>query len=1351
MERRSLEANFAAPPKIYSPVPIWWWSGEPLVKEQLRWQMERLSEGGVFNILILNLAPDGPLFGSDPDDPPFFSERWWDCFLFVLEQAERLGMLVWFYDQLGFSGARLQDRLVFAHPEFLGAAVRWIETTVKGGESVSLQPPPKTVPLAAHALPADGEGSARCLAVFSEKTSTPFRWQAPTGRWRVVLFYAVPSKFDYLNPKACAALLDTVHGEIERRAGKYLGKVLVGSFQDEFPMLPRWTWRFPDEFRKRKGYDVREWLPSLFFPTNEEGMKVRCDVLEVLSSMAEEAFFRPLFEWHEKHGLLCGYDQTNRNADPIEGQRWYLDYWKTMRWFSAPGQDHGGDAKPHAAIAQCYRRPRVWLEGFHSSGWGHTIDELTGWLHRWYQRGANLYNPHAVYYSTKGSWWEWAPPSTCWRQPYWRHYRIFAEHITRLSYLLSQGTHVCPLAVLNPSTTVHAHMGLGEPDEVARTCQQIYWELVGNPNWWGPRLGVLDKDGRDFTVLDEDSLERAKVQRGALVVGQNRVQVVLLPGVDVLRAKSFERLRALVKSGGTVIAVGRMPTQILGKSKDETITAIKEMFGASPLDNHSPYSESAHPSGGRGVFVKDPNQVPSVLNQVLPRIVEGVPYLHRRIGREDFFFVVHPKVFANPRPVEGTTLEPLTVTAKFSVKGVPHLWDTTTGQVRPLPAREVDGGVEVDLDFSVASGLVISFRKGKLASPQPVREETVLELDGLWDITYELTLDNRWGDFDLPASDIVPVQVRRFRHRTESETEDGLTLKWHHPETDDSGWEQITYSFSTYLLKRGPFKPEQAPSVSVTGNEPGWQPVRLSLKLGIENDPIHHGTLGPKGHVPEEFVDLGDGAEGEQFDLFTHVVSATERMMWLCIGGRSGKEVWLNGEKVMGFTDGDLVFAPVKLREGQNTLLLRLTRRVGRLRAFFQFLDTPTKTITPHWIWFPELPYPDFGIPQCWRAFRRTLTLPAPVQSGWIGVVADSGYRLWVNGQFVGEGQIDRKQTALQKHDVTEFLQQGRNVIAIQAWTEGGAAALLVYGDIVLQNGERIHFVSDSSWRIGAWAVGQEPSDWMEPHHDDSWWGRAMSQGIPPTAPWGEVEGLPIVKSPHPLPRAGWLEGEPDRPFEPLFEPFPDRTKRVSWLRFLLPPGATKMRTKVKGQMRVFVDGQEIEPDSDGSYPLPQPQKERRLCAIRIVTEQGYPEAAAILEPLTFEVDKGRMGLGAWSDWGLSCYSGGIVYEKAFQFSLYPASPVPRPPSQQGLFILDLGKVRGTAEVWLNGQKVGVRAWAPYRFDLTDKLRDGENLLRIVVYSSLGPHFSEAIPTPYLFAEQRLAGLFGPVRIIRRQ
>ncbi len=1335
-----LTEQFREPPKEFSPVPIWWWSGEPLVKERLRWQMERLAEAGVFQVLVLNLAPNGPLFGSEPDDPPFFSEAWWDCFLFVLQQAEQLGMRVWFYDQLGFSGARFQDQLVFAHPEFRGAAVRWLEMRARSGQTVTLTPPLNVIPLAIHALPVGDEAQSRCLAVFYEGTVLPFQWKAPAGSdWRLLLFYAVASKFDYLNPAACQALLDKVYGELERRAGKYFGSVLVGSFQDELPALPKWTWRFPDEFRRRKGYEIREWLPALFFSTIEEGKKVRSDAIEVLAAMAEEAFFRPLLEWHEQRGLLIACDQMCRNAAPIEGQHWYLDYFRLMRWFSAPGQDHSGDCKPHDAIAQLYGRRRVWLEGFHSSGWGHTLDELSQWLHRWYQRGANLYNPHAVYYSTKGSWWEWAPPSICWRQPYWQHFRLFATHIARLSFLLSQGHHVCPLAVLYPSTTIQAQMGLGSPDEAAKVCQQVYWALVGNPNWWQPQLGVLDQDYRDFTIVDEDGLQNAKVQKGALLVGNYRLRTIVLPAATVLRAKTFERLLSFAQSGGTVIAVGRVPELLLGKTSEETAALVRSLFGVSPSEQPNHRTEVTFPSGGSGVFVKEPEMVTEVLAAKLPRTVEGVPYRHWRIDREDFFFVVHPRVFTNPRPVEGVEIDPTQIVARFSVKGVPHLWDPLTGEVTPLPALVNEKGTEVRLNFSQATGLVLSFRRGKPATPSPApTEKEVLQLTGTWDITYLPTLDNRWGDFDLPPSLTVPVQVRRFRFRSEGEHEDGLALGWHLPDFDDRSWSWSTYSFGTYLLRRGPFQTGNAPSPQVTGKEPEWQPVRVSLKLGIEADPLHRTTLGPKGVVPEEFVDLGLGKEGEQFDLFTKVVASQNRTLWLCVSGCCGKEIWLNGEQVLPETDADLVSVPVRLRAGQNPLLLRVRRRLERLRLLFQFLEEPQRKPTPQWIWFPELPYPDFATPQCWRAFRRNLIIPAPVQSAWLGIVAESGYRLWVNGHFLGEGRIDHTKVALQRYEIGSYLQPGQNTIAVRAWNDGGAAGLLIYGEVVLRNGGQLVFVSDPSWRVNAWESGQEPSDWMETHHDDRWWQRAMSQGEPPMAPWGEVSGLPQSQAPHPLPRAGWLKGQPERPFEPAFEPFPDQPKRTSWVRFVVPPGATKMQVRIRGQLRAFVDGREVFPDSEGAFLLPQPEKDQRIAALQFVSEIGYPDTAAILEPITFEVSKGRMGLGAWADYGLSCYAGGISCETTFYLD-----------TAEGQWQLDLGKVRGTAEVWLNGEKVGIRVWAPFRFDLTGKVRVGENRLRVVIYSSLGPHYSQAIPTPYLFAEQHLAGLFGPVRLVR--
>jgi hypothetical protein len=41
-----LVRRFDEPPRSFSPVPIWWWSGEKLDAKRLRWRLERFEEEG---------------------------------------------------------------------------------------------------------------------------------------------------------------------------------------------------------------------------------------------------------------------------------------------------------------------------------------------------------------------------------------------------------------------------------------------------------------------------------------------------------------------------------------------------------------------------------------------------------------------------------------------------------------------------------------------------------------------------------------------------------------------------------------------------------------------------------------------------------------------------------------------------------------------------------------------------------------------------------------------------------------------------------------------------------------------------------------------------------------------------------------------------------------------------------------------------------------------------------------------------------------------------------------------------------------------------------------------------------
>ncbi|WP_420152035.1 glycosyl hydrolase [Siphonobacter sp.] len=129
--------------------------------------------------------------------------------------------------------------------------------------------------------------------------------------------------------------------------------------------------------------------------------------------------------------------------------------------------------------------------------------------------------------------------------------------------------------------------------------------------------------------------------------------------------------------------------------------------------------------------------------------------------------------------------------------------------------------------------------------------------------------------------------------------------------------------------------------------------------------------------------------------------------------------------------------------------------------------------------------------------------------------------------------------------------------------------------------------------------------------------------------------------------------------------------------------------------------------------------------------------------------------LSDWSqhtDASIRYYSGTATYTQTFQWS-----------DQKGRYWLDLGKVANMAEVKLNGQSCGVAWTFPYRVELTQYLKAGENQLQIEVSNTwanrlIGDHrLPEKQRITHTTAPYRLegrplleAGLRGPVQIITR-
>jgi hypothetical protein len=135
------------------------------------------------------------------------------------------------------------------------------------------------------------------------------------------------------------------------------------------------------------------------------------------------------------------------------------------------------------------------------------------------------------------------------------------------------------------------------------------------------------------------------------------------------------------------------------------------------------------------------------------------------------------------------------------------------------------------------------------------------------------------------------------------------------------------------------------------------------------------------------------------------------------------------------------------------------------------------------------------------------------------------------------------------------------------------------------------------------------------------------------------------------------------------------------------------------------------------------------------------------------------LAFNALADWSQHAndsvrhYSGTATYTQTFRWK------PPRHRAAQRVY-LDLGQVHNLAEVQLNGQPIGTAWTAPYRLDITDALRKGDNKLSIRVTNTWANRLSgdQALPpdqrrtwtpAPSPAAGKPLlpAGLLGPVSI----
>ena len=547
---RELAERVRAPGHRFRSAPFWAWNAQ-LEERELKWQIQVFHEmgfGGFFMHARVGLATR------------YLSQEWFRCVRFCVEEAKRLGMTAWLYDEdrwpSGAAGglATNDDRF---RARRLCLACAGVRAELPGYPSENV--------LGAFEIASD-TGEYRWLAELPERASDGGK--LAVIYWKMLKddpWFNGEAYLDTLNPQAVRRFLDITHEAYQRECGKDFGSAIPGIFTDEPAFahllnqeLP-WTELLPKVFVETHGYDLLAHLPELFFDRKDQTFnRVRHDYYESCTELFLEAFPRQIGEWCQAHRLvLTGHTM---HEDLIALQRGSCG--AAMRFYEyeqVPGidllteyMDVIDSAKQCASVARQLGRPRRLCEAYGCTGWdfplaGHKA--LGEWL---LVLGINFRVPHLAWYSMEGEAKRDYPASISFHSPWWRHYHAVEDHFARLNAALDGTVETRDLLVIHPIESCWGWKAAPTQEE----CLCYSKGLIALRN-------ALMREHLEFDYGDEVLMSRhARLDGRTLWVGQANYRAVLLPEMAMIRGTTLELLRRFADAGGLVAYLGEPPTHL---------------------------------------------------------------------------------------------------------------------------------------------------------------------------------------------------------------------------------------------------------------------------------------------------------------------------------------------------------------------------------------------------------------------------------------------------------------------------------------------------------------------------------------------------------------------------------------------------------------------------------------------------------------------------------------------------------------------------------------------------------------------------------------------------------------------
>jgi alpha-L-rhamnosidase/Glycosyl hydrolases family 2, sugar binding domain len=574
-------------------------------------------------------------------------------------------------------------------------------------------------------------------------------WTPPAGRWVVVrLGYSLTGhqnspaspeatglEVDKLNPTFTRAYFTNYLDQYKDATGGLMGNrglkyVLTDSWEAG---VANWTNDMFAEFSKRRGYDMKPWLPALtgnVVESAEATDRFLWDFRKTLSEMVVEYHYDMLTQIVKERGMMGRYSESHESgraliADGMDVKR-SATIPMSATWTNGPGRAqtrYDADVLESASVAHIYGQNLVAAESMTASqgvgsSWAFSPETLKPTADRELSNGLNRFVIHcSVHQSTDdkipglslGPFGQWFNRHETWAE----YAKPWMTYLARSSYMLQQGKFSADIAYY-----------YGEDSNIT-----AMFAANARP--------VPPGHGFDFINSDAILKQLSASPTGTLTTpsGMSYRVLALDPNSQHMPLAVLRKIRDLVNAGAVVVGPKPIDSPSLADDQAQFKTIADQLWGG---------TTNKGKVFGTGTIDDALNSLKLAADFLYtkPQQDTELAFVHRKLTDGDFYWVSH----------RNATTEDLEASFRTTGKA-PELWHADTGVVENASYRTENGRTIVPLHLGPNDAVFVVFRKAAATPLRSIAKPTETKLttvDGSWDVAFQ---PNRGA----PASATLPA------------------------------------------------------------------------------------------------------------------------------------------------------------------------------------------------------------------------------------------------------------------------------------------------------------------------------------------------------------------------------------------------------------------------------------------------------------------------------------------------------------------------------------------------------------------------------------------------------------------